>query len=197
VNPAVKLALSALVTGSVALAAGGLTYSAFSSTTSNNGNSLQVGSVHLSDNDLGSALVSLSGAVPGDAASGCILITYGGTLNAQVRLYAAVSGALAPYLDVKIWRGIDASPSFPACTGFVADLTDYIGAGPGVIYAGTLANLPSSFTSGIHDPASTGGDETWTTSEQHSYKVTATLKNDPNAAGLSASADLIWEARNL
>lgn len=194
---AAKVAASALILGVAALSAAMATYSAFSSTTSSADNSFQAGTVHLADNDLGSALVTLDQATPGDSVTGCILVTYGGTLPSEVRIYASVGGALAPYLQVRIRRGTDAAPSFPSCSGFVADATDYNGAGPGVIYSGTLAGLPADFTGGIHDPALLGGDEVWTSSEQHSYEVKVTLANDPAAAGLSATADLYWEARNL
>lgn len=194
---ALRIAASVHVLGAIALTTALATYSAFSSTTASPGNSFEAGSVYLGDNDLGTALVTLDQATPGDSATGCILVTYGGTLPSEVRLYATVSGALAPYLQVRIRRGSDVAPSFPSCTGFVPDTTDYSGAGPGVIYSGTLAGLPSTFAGGIHDPALLGSDETWTASEQHSYEVEVTLANDPAAAGLSAAADLHWEARNL
>lgn len=190
-----KLARLALVLGVLGLIAGGGTYAAFSSTTSNPGNRFDAGSVALSDNDGGTALLSLSGAVPGDSTTRCITVTYNGSLAAAVRLYGTVSGSLPSYLQLTVTRGADPAPSFSSCTGFTADSANYVGAGPGVVYSGSLASFPSSFPSGIVDPAP-GAPATWTTSEAHTYQFTVSLNNDPAAQGLSGGASFTWEARN-
>lgn len=190
-----KLARLALVLGVLGLIAAGGTYAAFSSTTTNPDNRFDAGSVALSDNDGGTALLSLSGAVPGDSNTRCITVTYNGSLAAAVRLYGTVSGSLPSYLQLTVTRGTDPAPSFASCSGFTADSSDYIGAGPGVIYSGSLASFPSSFASGIVDPAP-GAPATWTTSEAHTYQFTVSLNNDPAAQGLSGSASFTWEARN-
>jgi hypothetical protein len=106
-----------------------------------------------------------------------------------------VSGSLAQYLNLVITRGTQAAPSFPSCSGFSADATNYIGAGPGIVYSGTLAAFATAnhdFASGIADPS------TWAQGDAHTYKVQVTLPSGAAAAaqGLSSSATFTWEAQN-
>lgn len=190
-----KLLASLLVLGLVGVAVGAGTYAAFSSTTASTGNSFASGTVAIADNDAGAAMLSLSSAVPGDTTTGCIRVSYGGSLDADVRLYGTVSGSLAPYLTLTVTRGQDSSPSFSSCAGFTADATNYNGNGPGVVYSGPLSGYPGSYSTGIVDPKP-AALETWTTSEAHSYRFDVTLENDTAAQGLSATATFTWEARN-
>ena len=186
-----RVLLSLLVVGVAGAVAVVGTWSAFSATTGNAGNSFSAGTVHLTDNDAGAAMLSLSNARPGDATTGCILVTYGGTLDADVRLHGAISGDLAPYLNLTVTRGTDSAPSFSSCTGFTADSTNYIGAGPGVIYSGPLSGYPAGWDAGTADP-----DTTWTAGESRSYRLRVELANDENAEAKTASATFRWEARN-
>lgn len=181
------LVLACVATGTVA---------AFSARTTSAGNVYAAGTVTIGDNDAGAALVPLPAAVPGQSSTGCIVVTYGGTLNAGVRLYASLTGALAPHLTLTVTRGTQAAPAFASCTGFTADATNYIGAGAGVVYNGTLAAFPTSYATGIVDPLA-GSPETWTTGESHVYRFVVTLSNTTAAQGLTQSADFTWEARNL
>lgn len=191
-----KLLVTMLLVGIVGAGAGSATYSAFTSTTGNGGNVFSAGTVNLTDNDGGStSLLALSNAKPGDADTGCIAVSYDGTLPATVRLYASVSGALPQYLNVIVTRGTDSSPSFDSCSNFTTDSTDYIGAGNGVIYSGTLAAFPGTYAAGLVDPTG-GSPETWSNPESHSYRFTITLQNDDAAQGLNGSATFTWEARN-
>ena len=175
--------------------AGHSVYAAFSRTTSSSGNAFAAGTVSIGDNDGAGAMLSLTSAAPGDSDTGCINVTYTGSLAAGVRLYASVSGSLASYLNLTVTRGTDSAPSFDSCSGFGADSTDYIGAGAGVIYSGTLAAFPTSYAAGIVD-ASSSAAATWNTNDAHSYKFVVTLSNDPNAQGLSATATFDWDALN-
>lgn len=191
-----KLLVTILLIGIVGAVAGSATYSAFTSTTANGGNVFSSGTVNLTDNDGGSSsLLALANAKPGDADTGCIQVSYDGTLSATVRLYASVSGSLADYLTVTVTRGTDSSPSFDSCANFTADGTNYIGQGNGVIYSGTLSAFPATYAAGLVDPTS-GSPESWTNPESHSYRFQISL-NDTNAAqGLNGSATFTWEARN-
>jgi hypothetical protein len=189
-----KLALTALVLGILGTIAGVGTWSAFSATTDNSGNSFASGTVEIGDDDTGSAMLSLSNAKPGDSDAGCIVVDYTGSLPASVRLYGSTSGTgLDQYLDLKVIRGTKAS-AFDACGDFTADATDYIGAGAGVIYDGTLQGYPDGFGAGIDDAP--GSAETWTGGEAHAYKFVVTVQNDGAAQGLNASQVFTWEARN-
>ena len=190
-----KLLLTALVLGCFAVLSGAATYSAFSSQTSNSGNSFGAGTVQLTDNDAGTAMLSLSNAQPTAIDTSCILITYSGTLASTVRLYGTVSGSLASYLTLTVTRGTDSSPSFDSCSNFSPDGTNYIGAGNGVIYQGNLSAFPTTYAAGLVDPTS-GSPESWTTSETHTYRFVVTLQNDNAAQGQSATAAFTWEAQN-
>jgi hypothetical protein len=193
--PHLRLPVLMVVLGLVA-AATTVSYSAFSQSTASPGNSFAAGTVAVSDNDVGAAMLSLSSAQPGNSDTSCIRVLYSGSLDATLGLYATVSGSLASYLTLTVTRGTDASPSFDSCNSFTADTTDYLGSGSGVIYSGLLSAFPTSYSAGIVDPLA-ATPETWTTSETHSYRFTVTLNNDPAAQGSSATASFIWEARNL
>jgi hypothetical protein len=190
---ALAAAIAALVP-----AAGGATYAAFRATSSNDGDRIEAGSVKLSDNGDGSALVSLASAVPGDTTSACIRVTYDGSLPATVRLHGTTTGSgLDQYLDLKVTRGTysPSAPAYKSCTNFQADGTDYIGAGSGVIYNGTLQGYPDDYASGLVDPLS-ASPESWTTGEAHVYRIDVTLQQNFAAQGKNAAQVFRWEARN-
>lgn len=181
---------------SVAIAGGtGGAYAAFTATTQSAGDAISSGSVALSDDDSGQSLMTLTSMAPGDLASGCINVTYSGSLAAGIRLYGTATGSLASYLTLKITRG-SGSGTAPSCVGFTADGTDYIGQGNGVIYSGNFSAFPSSWSAGLQDP-SNSAPATWTTSEAHRYKLEVGIASDPAAQNKTASATLSWEARNL
>lgn len=190
---AIAVAIAALVP-----AAGGATYAAFRATSSNSGERIEAGSVKLADNGDGSALVSLASAVPGDTTNACIQVTYDGSLPSTVRLHGTTSGSgLDQYLNLQVTRGTY-SPSVPAyksCTNFQADGTDYIGAGNGVVYNGTLQGFPDDYASGLVDPTG-GSPESWTTGEVHVYRFDVTLQQNFAAQGKDAAQVFRWEARN-
>ena len=190
-----------LVAAAIALlvpAAGSATYAAFRATNSNGNDLVEAGSVKLSDNGDGSSMLSLSTAVPGDTTSACIKVTYDGSLPATVRLHGTTTGSgLDPYLDLKVTRGVysPSTPAFKSCTNFQADGTNYIGAGNGVIYNGTLQGYPDDYASGLVDPLS-GSPESWTTGEVHVYKLDVTLQSNFAAQTKDATQTFRWEARN-
>lgn len=186
--------------GVTALATG-VTYGAFKTSTVNGSNSFATGSVALADNDAGTAMLSLSSARAGATDTGCIRLTYTGTLASEVRHFATVSGALASQLTLRVTRGTQSSPSFDSCTGFQADARDYYGKGAGVIYDGPLSGLPAGYEAGIVDPTDTAGTgtptaESWDPSEVHTYRYAVTLAGDASNEGQTAAATFRWEARN-
>ncbi len=194
-NTATKVVATAVVVGLIGAVAGVGTWSAFSGTTSNDGNTFAAGTVSLSDNDSGSAMLSLSGAKPGDSDTSCIEVTYTGSLASAVRLHGATTGTgLDPYLTLTVTRGTTTS-AFDSCTGFTADATDYNGNGAGVIYSGTLQAFPDTYAAGIVDPNSTS-PESWATSEKHAYKFVVTVQDNNAAQGKNATQQFTWEARS-
>jgi predicted ribosomally synthesized peptide with SipW-like signal peptide len=186
-----KTLLTLLLVGVVGATAGLGTFSAFSSTTDNTGNTFAAGSVVLSDNDAGSALYSVSNAKPGDSTASCILLTYSGTLDADVKLYTTSSvNAFASNVDLTVEKGTG-SGAFPACTGFSAQST---------VYSGTLANFAStknSYANGVL--AFPGAQTKWGSGDTLVYRFTVTLNaSTPDTAqgGTSGSHSFTWEARN-
>jgi hypothetical protein len=196
------VAIAALLVLSLASAVMDRTWSMFTATDDAGTNSFATGTVVLGDNDGSTAILGISGGLPGAFDEGCITIDYSGTLPATVKLYgtqtAASTPSLAQYLDLRITRGtFSGAPAFDGCATFTPDGTDYVGAGSGVIYNGTLANFDSAhsnYSNGLTDP--TGSAEVWTTGETHVYKVRVTVQNNAAAAGLNVTQTFGWEAQN-
>ena len=182
----------------VALAAGGATFAAYTATTQNDSNRIEAGSVKLSDNGDGTSLMSMASGVPGDTRSACIKVAFDGSLASTVRLYGTTTGSgLDQYLDLKVTRGTysPSDPAFKSCTNFQADGTNYLGAGNGVIYNGTLQGFPDNYAAGLVDPTS-GSPESWTNGEVHVYRFDVTLQQNFAAQTLNAMQTFSWEARN-
>jgi len=197
VKPRLKHAVGLLAAMAVVLPVGGATLAAYTADTPSSGNRIESGSVDLRDNDSDSALLSLSGAIPGDSDSGCIKVTYQGSLPSTVRLYGSTGGTgLDDYLTLRVTRGAygGPDPGYKSCTGFQPDATDYIGAGAGVVYDGTLKDYPDDYATAVADPPS--GAATWTNGEQHVYKLEVTLQANLAAQGKTATQTFTWEARN-
>jgi hypothetical protein len=194
VKTTTKVLLTALCVGALgSLAAMGV-FGAFSSTTTNAGNTITAGSVALADNDAGAAMYSIANAKPGESVSKCIKVTYTGSLDADVRIYTTSTiGSLGQYVELTITPGTQTTPSFPSCTGFTAD-------SGGALYSGTLQNFgntKNSYANGVVDYPGSGTK--WAANESVVYQVTATLQSSApdTAQGLTTgSHTFTWEARN-
>ena len=166
-------------------------YASFSAKVSNLGNSLSVGSVSLTDNDSGSALLSLTNLKPGSTGSRCIVVSSSGTLASSVKLYAtdvSSTKSLGSYITLTLTQGTGAG--FGACTGFTA-----LPSGS-TVYSGTLASFTSvaiGYSTGVGSwfPS---GSATETRSFQFAYVVTASIPD--SAQGGTASFGATWEAQN-
>lgn len=190
-----RVGLTMLVLALLGMVVGLGTLSAFSDTTSNTGNAFDAGSVTIVDDDSGSAMLTITNGKPGDSDTGCIVVTFTGTLPSTVTLYGTTGGTgLDQYLDLVVTRGTK-STAFDDCSDFTPDATDYIGAGAGVIYAGTLQGYPDGFAAGITDPTG-GSPEVWTNGESHAYRFQVTVQDNSAAQGLNATQTFTWEARN-
>jgi hypothetical protein len=195
-----KLLLTSLVLGVIGAVAGIGTWSAFSGTTSNDANSFASGTVAIGDDDANGAIFSLSAMKPGDTDFGCLIVTYTGTLPANVHLYGTTTGTgLDAWLDVKVTRGAKTTGAFDSCTTFTPDATNYIGAGAGVVYSNTLTAYPdTTYAAGLLDPPPIGTLESWTTGESHAYRIDVTLSASApvGAQGKTATQQFTWEAQN-
>jgi hypothetical protein len=192
VQNARKILLSVLVIGALGSIVALGAFSAFSSSTTNPGNSFSAGTVAISDNDANGAMYNLTNQEPSDPKSNCIRVTYTGSLDSAVKLYTGSTlGAGAQYVDLTITPGTQGgAPAFPACTGFVASGAP--------IYSGTLANFASSHSSWANGLAAPGPSAAnWSTADNVVYRFTTTLQDDNSAQGASSgSHDFTWEAQN-
>jgi hypothetical protein len=163
---------------------------AFTASTSNPTNNWSAGTVAISDNDSDSALFSASGIKPGDTGTRCIVVTYSGSLNATVKLYATsyTDGGLAPYLTFGVYEGTGTQAD---CSDFSSTATDY---SPGTLQDFGVNN--ASYANGVSGWTPAGGSNATKT-----YKFSWTLQDDNNANGgtggaLTASTAFTWEAQS-
>jgi predicted ribosomally synthesized peptide with SipW-like signal peptide len=189
-----KTLVTLLVLGVVGTLAGVGTFSAFSSTTDNVGNTFAAGTVYLADNDAGSAMYNVTGQKPGDVTTKCIRLTYTGSLAADVKLYTSSTvNALGSYVDLSIDKGTMPAGAFPGCTGFTVESN---------VFSNTLANFTTSKNSYANGIAAFPGAQTqWNQNDTVVYRFTLTLQNNAAANGGAAalttgSHDFTWEARN-
>jgi hypothetical protein len=181
---------AAAATATVALV-GHASYSAFSAKVGNTGNSLAVGTVVLSDDDSGSALLALTNLKPGSSGSRCIAVTSTGSLPSAVKLYAtdaATTKSLATYVSWTVTQG--SGGTFSSCSGFTA-----LASGSS-LYSGTLSGFTGSATGyasgvGTWSPSGSGSE---TRTFQFAYTVSSTTPD--TAQGGTATFGLTWEAQN-
>jgi predicted ribosomally synthesized peptide with SipW-like signal peptide len=203
-----KVGLTLLLLGLLGAMIVVATFAAFSDTTDDSGNRWDAGSVAISDNDDGSrALYDLFDGTPlgkpGSSDSGCIKVTFDGSLDSVVNLYASNDLNANP-LDDQLTLTIT-SGTGPAvnneCTA-----TDFTAAGTtGDVYNGSLANFMSTYNDYADNLAlDAGGDAVWSTDESVTYKFEVTLiddadVNDANsklATGFATGLhSFTWEAR--
>jgi hypothetical protein len=193
----VKVAATIAVLVLCAVLASAATWSNLNATATNPSNGFAAGTVEIGSNSGSSAILSLTNAKPGAVSTGCIKVTYTGTLPANVKLYGAGAGTgLNEYLTLVVTRGtFSGSPAPGSCTGFTADSTIYISQGAGVIYNGTLSAWPTSASTALADPT-TASPTTWTTGTTHGYQFQVTLGNSAAGQGLTGSETFTFEADN-
>lgn len=189
-----RLLVTLVVVGLVGTVGGWATFSAFSSTTSNSGNTFAAGTVAIEDNDAEAVMYNVSNQKPGDTLTRCIKVTYTGSLDSTVKLYASAVGAVGTYITLTVTPGTSTS-AFPDCSGFTADA--------GALYSGTLkgfADIHTSYANGLADNPGTVATK-WATSDVVAYQFVLTLQDD-NAANGGATAlstgahSFTWEAHN-
>lgn len=160
---------------------------AFSATTDNGSNTFAAGTVVLADDDDEAVMFEMTGMVPGTTATRCINVTYTGTVTSDVKLYGTVAGnGLADHLTTVIDVGTSAvGGSTFDCTGFTRSSN---------LHTDTLTAFGSTnrdYGTGL------AGFNGATNPSTRSYRVQVTLADSNAAQGLTASATLTWEARNV
>ena len=103
----------------------------FTAQTDNTGNSLEAGTIVLTDDDGGTAVLTMSNIAPGESSQDCIEVTYDGTLDPeQVRVFstsafatvddpdrAGTAASMQDQVNITIEQGTGGS--FGSCAGFV------------------------------------------------------------------------------
>lgn len=189
-----KLLATLVVVGLIGTVSGWATFSAFSSSTSSAGNTFAAGTVQLGSNSLGSFMYQVTEAKPGTTVSKCTKVTYTGSLDADVKLYAAPPlDGLAYYVNLTVTPGTG-SPTFPGCTGFTA-------AGS-AIFNGTLQAFAETYN-GVQNGLAVvpDGATKWSTNSAVVYQFTLTLQDNNNANGGSTGLSIpshayTWHAVN-
>ncbi|MBT2504267.1 hypothetical protein [Curtobacterium sp. ISL-83] len=179
--------------------AGGLvwhsSYAAFSSVTRNAGDSWSAGSVTLTDDDRGAAAFNVSGLVPGDGGTKCIVVTSNSNTPGEIRDYAAnlsSSTGLPQHINFTLQMGTGGS--FNDCTGFVPDAAT---ANPTPVPIAAVAAQATSYDTGAHPWDVTGtGAQSRTYRVGWSFDTTGMTQAQIDALqGSSFTADLVWEFR--
>lgn len=164
-------------------------YAAFTAQTGSAANAWTTGTVVLADDDTGQAMFTATNLAPSATVQGqrCITVTSSGSVPADVRMSAAVTGdaTLAQNLDITVaLSAVGGAGSFADCTGFTGT----------TVFTGTLAALGAT-----HGSWATGvGQWTTATPASRTYRVTYTLNaNAPSSVqSKTAGATFTWEARS-
>lgn len=188
-----KLFGTAGIVAAVAAIGGLGAFSAFTATTQNDNNTIEVGSVSVSDSDGGSGvLYSATNIKPGtNPTSRCIRVTYSGSLTANVKLYRG-SVSNGDKFNLLIERGTTttAPDSTMTCSGFSATST---------AYNGTLQAFPSSYATSTVDGKASAA--TWSAGNTQDYRFTISAVDDTTANARTSTFStgnhsFFWEAQN-
>ena len=123
-------------------------------------------------NDQGQPLFNVPEMKPGEVDTACEVVTNQGPADADVGIYASVSGTgLQSYLDLTVQRGtLPANAGSGSCAGFSPDSADYAGDGAGIIYSGLMSNFPTSADAPLEIPVNA-----WSPGQAIAYRMSVTL----------------------
>lgn len=140
------------------------------------GNSIEVGTVSLTDDDLGRSLLALEAMAPGRPIQECITVTYDGTiLPVELTLDTQTVGDLGPFLDVSIERGVGGG--FGDCGDFEPTAS---------VFTGTLGELDRKGAMGL--------GFIYNSDESSVFRFEFELQDEADAVGRKSSIDFVWEA---
>jgi hypothetical protein len=186
-----KPLLTLLVVGGLGAATGIGTFSAFSATTTNSGNNISSGTVKIDQHTGATTLYSASNRGPGQVTTGCVRVTYSGSLTASaVKLYvSSVSNGDKYNLKVERGSGLTTLDNTMSCAGFTASST---------AFDNTLDQFPGTYAAGVDGKASAA---TWAQNDAVDYRFTITVVDDPTpnahtTPNASGAHTFTWEARS-
>ena len=172
------------------------TFSAFSSTTDNPGNEIATGTVAIGDNNAtGTKLIDIPAAKPGAPYERCIVVTYTGTLPADVKLtMPSTVGALANDLELDVTTGTlpPSTTAFKDCSGFTPDAGANLYGDNPLDTLGTFASHNNWATGLLHNP---GGDS-WSQGEKVAYRFRVSVQDDAPQGVSTGAFTVKWEAQN-
>lgn len=194
-------------------------YSTFTTTTDNGGNSFAAGTVTLSNNLTQTVLFDVPTLKPADQGSACILVTYNGTLTTPqaVKLYVApgglldttttINGSPSTSLSTELLWSVEIGTGSPAaestsCATMTGETTIYPTSAvpsplPGTNKTVTNPGQPLSAFATTHTDYSTGL-AAWTptaTGQARLFRFTYRLANDATntSQGTTCTVRLTWE----
>jgi hypothetical protein len=187
-----KFLLTALVVGGLSALVGLGTYSAFTATTANAGNSISSGTVQIAQHTGATTLYNVSNQKPGDTTTKCVRVTYSGSLTASaVKLYVSsgITNGTQYNLEIDRGSGMTTLDGTDSCAGFSQS---------SVAYNGNLGSLGSTYATGVDGKNAAA---TWATNDAVDYRFIITQNDDPTAnahtsALSSGSHTFTWEARS-
>jgi predicted ribosomally synthesized peptide with SipW-like signal peptide len=199
VNRNRKLLATLLVLGAVGSIAASGTYSAFTATTSNAGNSFSAGTVAIADDSgaVSAMFPGLTNQVPGAAVAKCIRVRYTGSLDSSVRLYVSAGITNGTLYTLQVERAVGGTGltdhANRNCTNF--------GTGGTVTTAFATADLgtfPTSYATGVDGKS---GGAAWAQNDWVDYRFTITTKDDSTenahtTTNPTGSFAFTWKAQN-
>ena len=177
----------------------------FTAQTDNTGNSLEAGTIVLTDDDAGTAALTMSNIAPGEYSQNCLVVEYDGTLDPEpVKVFSTSAFRTTPattgpgtaaanmqnQVNITIEQGAGSSSGgFGSCAGFVTGATLVDAVPLDTWHAGARDYVSGA---GSWDPA-LGPDQT------RMYRITLELdletKDDFQGARLSG-INLSWATRS-
>lgn len=194
-----KLLASLLVVGAIGSIAFSGTYSAFTATTSNSGNSFEAGTVSIVD-DSGAATAmfpSLTAQLPGAAVSKCIRVKYTGSLAASVKLSVSSGITSGDKYTTQVERAVGGTGLTDHvnrnCTGFGAGGTTTTG-----FATADIGTFPTTYGAGMDGKAAGAA---WAQNDWVDYRFTITTKDDPTenahtTTNSTGSFAFTWKAQS-
>ncbi len=180
--PTIGLALSAVMVWQAS-------YSAFSATTENPGNTWSSGSLTLGDSDSGMALFTAENLVPGSTETQCIRVTSTASAPSSVELYGA---GLTDSKDLGDWLDLDVTQGTGNATG--GSCADFSPLGSGAsVYSGTVSGFTATgFSNGYGNWAPAAGNASRTF--MFTYEVNSSAPD--STQGGTAGLTFVWEAQS-
>src|SRR4051812_24086658 len=184
-----KLLLTLVIVGVLGSVAAFGTYSAFTATTTNSGNSFAAGTVAIQDDSgLATALFSVTNQAPGQTTQKCIRIKYTGTLASTVHMYIpSTSNGNSFQVQVERGSGLSNLATRGDCTGFAAGST--------ALATADLSTFPATYAAGLPGKAA---DAAWAANDSVDYRITLQPKDDPTVGAHTSAVStgafsVTWE----